>query len=694
MNKSIIFILIFTLFLSATAYSLDKPIVESLSHPNSEEWTNMSQATFRWQDIEGATGYSYIIDQFENTEPDSEIDTTISQISKSVSSGIFYFHVKAIGNGEISQTAHYKFKVDSENPAIPTNVKVESKEEHLLVSWEQEPDLLSGISHYELYRSSSLDFDIRDIGVKKITQTNNGEKITTPYFEDYDITENRVYFYKLRVFDNAGNARLTFAAKGTKTLGECSSYPNLDLSIEKKILKMEVTTTLTTYDYKIELEQDGEKQTALFISKLLSTATENFDISKYKDGVVKVFISSLDKDKDECLDETSFVIDTKGPTIEVLYPEKNSSLVEKTPFYITAIDEFSEIKSIKYYLRKGEEDKYIATFSRNDENYFSNLFPDMLEEGQNLILIIAEDDLGNKTEKTISFVSNPLNQMEKEIKKNITDSELILNEIKDNIEKYLHYSSEFEKLISETSSFDYLNQKLKERTLTEEDLQTSITLKEKLQTLKDSFKKTTTKQIKIEVIREIKEALKEQGVKEEYLEKSLLTNEKITKIIEFTKYEAGLISQETATIYYEIPFSPAEGENFLLIEFLPKGINIQNLTASLSFSIIDSDPIIAFDISKEKIIDGKIIFSYTVLADNFTKANPAGVFGGVPLIIQKPETIPEKDALYQSNDLIIYIVLLGVIFILAFFGLKFVKFPTKKQTQKSKKAKFSTPKKK
>jgi len=63
----------------------------------------------------GLKGYSYIIDQNPNTEPDNTVDTTSNNITVSINKeGKYYLHIKAIDNADnASQTVHYQFYVES-----------------------------------------------------------------------------------------------------------------------------------------------------------------------------------------------------------------------------------------------------------------------------------------------------------------------------------------------------------------------------------------------------------------------------------------------------------------------------------------------------------------------------------------------------------------------------------------------------
>lgn len=71
----------------------------------------------------GIKGYSYVIDQNPDTEPDNTVDTTSNNINVSISKeGTYYIHIKAIDNADnASQTVHYQFYVESPITIQPVN---------------------------------------------------------------------------------------------------------------------------------------------------------------------------------------------------------------------------------------------------------------------------------------------------------------------------------------------------------------------------------------------------------------------------------------------------------------------------------------------------------------------------------------------------------------------------------------------
>ncbi|WP_459482623.1 Ig-like domain-containing protein [Clostridium saccharoperbutylacetonicum] len=85
----------------------------------------------------GIAGYSYVIDNIENTEPDNKIDTSDLSISVPLS-GLdllkpIYIHIKAIDNaGNVSETTHYEYKYVNSLTLDKTEITIlEGREEQI-----------------------------------------------------------------------------------------------------------------------------------------------------------------------------------------------------------------------------------------------------------------------------------------------------------------------------------------------------------------------------------------------------------------------------------------------------------------------------------------------------------------------------------------------------------------------------------
>jgi hypothetical protein len=172
------------------------PAVTSSSHPDQNTWYNDKSASFSWEAVTGASGYSWVVDTSAKTVPEEKIRTTATSASETVTQdGIWYFHIRA-NNGSWGGTTHFLFRVDSLGPAAftPTlNKRVVEDGESAIVSFFT-TDAASGIDHYE---------------IKTINTSKNDETVTifheetSPY--ELPVLPDGQYTVIVRAYDVAGN---------------------------------------------------------------------------------------------------------------------------------------------------------------------------------------------------------------------------------------------------------------------------------------------------------------------------------------------------------------------------------------------------------------------------------------------------------------------------------------------------------
>lgn len=101
--------------------------VSSMSHPNPAQWYTNGQPQFNWTipvDVNGISGYYYIIDQNPSTVPTMATGTWTSingtKPATSLADGTWYIHVVARdGAGNVGLTAaHYQVNIDSTAPIV------------------------------------------------------------------------------------------------------------------------------------------------------------------------------------------------------------------------------------------------------------------------------------------------------------------------------------------------------------------------------------------------------------------------------------------------------------------------------------------------------------------------------------------------------------------------------------------------
>jgi len=118
------------------------PEVSSPTHTDEGTWYNDSNPTFEWTappSGSGISGYSYVLDQAPDTEPDLSADTSgNSRHYTNVADGTWYFHVRALDNaGNWGSPDHFQVNIDTTNPPAPDEVTEESPD----VDWDADGDI-------------------------------------------------------------------------------------------------------------------------------------------------------------------------------------------------------------------------------------------------------------------------------------------------------------------------------------------------------------------------------------------------------------------------------------------------------------------------------------------------------------------------------------------------------------------------
>jgi hypothetical protein len=137
--------------------------LKSMTHPDSNVWYSNNDPQFSWdtpQDASGIEGYSYVIDQIQDTSPDEVVDTKDNSVSfQDKQDGVWYFHIRARDKADPphwSEPVHYKIQIDTTPPtgapSIPTDTGAYSNSTTITFSWTQGTvqDSLSGIAGYYL----------------------------------------------------------------------------------------------------------------------------------------------------------------------------------------------------------------------------------------------------------------------------------------------------------------------------------------------------------------------------------------------------------------------------------------------------------------------------------------------------------------------------------------------------------------
>ncbi|MBI2024827.1 MAG: hypothetical protein HYT03_01935 [Candidatus Harrisonbacteria bacterium] len=175
------------------------PEIASPSHPDPEKWYRDPNPTFIWQNISGADGFSYSIDQNPSGVPDIESEgIRTSNTFSSLDDGLWYFHLRQRVRAVWGGVSHFPFRIDS-GPPSDFNITVlpdeRTAERNLFLQFFT-TDTLSGLDHYEL----------------KLVALSRGSvdtplffEITSPYLLS-NLDTGR-YHIIIRAFDKAGNYR-------------------------------------------------------------------------------------------------------------------------------------------------------------------------------------------------------------------------------------------------------------------------------------------------------------------------------------------------------------------------------------------------------------------------------------------------------------------------------------------------------
>jgi hypothetical protein len=139
----------FTLNLAAP----EGPIISSSSHPDQNTWYQNRTVNFEWDEITGATGYSYSFDQNPRTTPPERADATTDRNASVTADkdGRWYFHVRAKVTSW-GGTSHYAVLIDGTPPAAftptldPTSPKPSTRPELKFIT----TDAMSGMEHFEM----------------------------------------------------------------------------------------------------------------------------------------------------------------------------------------------------------------------------------------------------------------------------------------------------------------------------------------------------------------------------------------------------------------------------------------------------------------------------------------------------------------------------------------------------------------
>ena len=177
------------------------PIVVSPSHPDQARWYNSASAILEWAHDEEVQGYSYAINDTPIDLPDDISEGTQSEvIYRNLSSGIHYFHIKALRGGSWGGVTHFALNIDVTPPAgfpIELVPGTRTTRKNVVISFVT-TDRDSGVNHYEIKISRLTQVEGEGaIGAQPFFIEATSPFVTTLELSTYEVA--------IRAYDNAGN---------------------------------------------------------------------------------------------------------------------------------------------------------------------------------------------------------------------------------------------------------------------------------------------------------------------------------------------------------------------------------------------------------------------------------------------------------------------------------------------------------
>jgi len=399
---------IFFAFLIASAAFAALPAITSVTNPEGK-WSSDSSPSFK-ASYSGVDGYSYEFDASEDTIPDTTIDSTSSTILPgSKQDGIYWFHLRAHSADGWSETRHYKVMIDSSRPTRPgSQLAIPQPDGSVLVSWVASEDTLSGMSHYNVYRSTlrfvsdgqiSREFAITDPVAKLV-----GLRVTGTSFTDtnFVIGEGYRFHYKIEPVDAAGNSGTISSVASVKTLSFC----DLGLLVEASLADSNLLVTVNSDgEFKkghiVVTAPDSSKAVILESASNIKEVSVGYYLGGKPNGDYNVSFSSFDADGDACSAEKIFVYDTLSPEVSILNPPSSQVLENEVKFTIRAIDNgegASGISKVSLFIVDNSSEKLIGDAKLEGDVYAMDWNTLNYENGRFKVIARATDRGGKSNE--------------------------------------------------------------------------------------------------------------------------------------------------------------------------------------------------------------------------------------------------------------------------------------------------------
>jgi hypothetical protein len=368
------FFLFFLVLFAIPVVALGTPQVSSPSHPDSEQWYGVPSSAFAWDSVSGATGYSFFVDDSPETVPDAECENVLQKYYGTRRTGTYYFHIVACQGDERSEPAHYKFNVDRTPPSRIENFSISALDDGTLkLDWDDSTDEHSGIKGYDVYRGYLYTFEINEPGVDKLAVA---DELSESEFIDDSMEEGRTYFYRVKAVDVAGNPSSISIVMAGRPLTFCDFLPEFDFVLsEDQNLFVEVSAGGQKMWYADITATLPNGESMQLVSRESSTLISfSLDLNGVQDGNVVFSFAGEDDERDECLGESVFVIDSILPEVEWLEPFENQKISGTQSLRVRATDvgeNPSGINSVSFFYEDADGDwGFLGFGERNSQDEF------------------------------------------------------------------------------------------------------------------------------------------------------------------------------------------------------------------------------------------------------------------------------------------------------------------------------------
>ncbi len=411
MRKKIVILML--LLLLPLAFGISKPQLSSSTHPAQSEWSRDCNPIFKWNEVEGATGYSYEYDSLPATEPDSVIDLSeTSYRAGCKKDGTWFFHIKACFGSSCSETSHYRVNIDRLAPSVVKNVTATpQKDGTIMVTWDAAEDRgesPSGIKGYNVYRDFTMELETN------LSTLVSEEQESLSYHDkgkgiEGGLREGKTYFYKVSAIDRAGTngpySLLAFAeAASTCDLHFKSNLPaytnTRDLEIEIREISSQTmywpVLSVELPDGTAEELADGRTGTKLSTKYALT-----------KEGTYNFVFLAADAAFGDLCDKNFYVVyDSTSPKVKVTYAPKGT-VSGQTRFGAAVSDSgeyASGLDSINFSYSGAAEGTLFT--EKSASGYVAKWNTLQVPNGTYTLTITATDKTGNISAKELNLTVN------------------------------------------------------------------------------------------------------------------------------------------------------------------------------------------------------------------------------------------------------------------------------------------------